>query len=66
LLSWSPATNGVYTLNLPLASSNTNRLIRITTDGSLNSGANDKINITATGGETIDGDPDLTLGLMTK
>jgi hypothetical protein len=61
LLSWSPATNGVYTLNLPLASANTNRLIRITTDGSLNSGANDKINITATGGETIDGDPDFQI-----
>jgi hypothetical protein len=61
LLSWSPATNGVYTLNLPLASANTNRFIRITTDGSLNSGANDKINITATGGETIDGDPDFQI-----
>jgi hypothetical protein len=61
LLNWSPATNGVYTLNLPLASANTNRLIRITTDGSLNSGANDKINITATGGETIDGDPDFQI-----
>jgi len=60
LLSWTGG-NGVYTLNLPLASSNTNRLIRITTDGSLNSGANDKINITATGGETIDGDPDFQI-----
>jgi hypothetical protein len=57
LLSWSPATSGIYTLNLPLASANTNRLIRITTDGTLNIGAADKINITATGGETIDGDP---------
>jgi len=56
LLSWTGG-NGVYTLNLPLASANTNRLIRITTDGSLSSGAGDKINITATGGETIDGDP---------
>ena len=56
LLSWTLG-NGVYTLNLPLASANTNRLIRITTDGSLASGAGDKINITATGGETIDGDP---------
>lgn len=56
LLSWTGG-NGIYTLNLPLASANTNRLIRITTDGSLASGAGDKIDITATGGETIDGDP---------
>lgn len=54
LISWNGG-NGVYTLNLPLASANTNRLIRITTDGSLSSGAGDKIDITATGGETIDG-----------
>ena len=56
LLSWTGG-NGVYTLNLPLANANTNRLIRITTDGSLAVGAGDKIDITATGGETIDGDP---------
>lgn len=56
LLSWTGG-NGVYTLNLPLASANTNRLIRITTDGSLSGGAGDKIDITATGGETIDGNP---------
>ena len=56
LLSWTGG-NGIYTLNLPLAGTNTNRLIRITTDGSLASGAGDKINITATGGETIDGNP---------
>jgi len=55
LLSWLGG-NGTCTLNLPLASSNMHRLIRITTDGTLNSGANDKINITATGGETIDGE----------
>jgi hypothetical protein len=54
LLSWTGG-NGFYTLNLPLASANTNRLIRITTDGSLAIGAGDKIDITATGGETIDG-----------
>lgn len=54
LLSWS-GPNGVFTLNLPLASANAHRLIRITTDGSLDAGAADKINITATGGETIDG-----------
>ena len=54
LLSWS-GPNGIFTLNLPLASANTHRLIRITTDGSLDAGAADKINITATGGETIDG-----------
>lgn len=54
LLSWTLG-NGVYTLNLPLASANTHRLIRITTDGSLSPGAGDKIDITATGGETIDG-----------
>jgi hypothetical protein len=45
LLSWTGG-NGVYTLNLPLASANTNRLIRITTDGSLAAGAGDKIDIT--------------------
>lgn len=56
LLSWTLG-NGVYALNLPLASANTNRLIRITTDGTLSSGAGDKIDITATGGETIDGNP---------
>ncbi len=56
LLSWTLG-NGVYTLNLPLASANTNRLIRITTDGTLSSGAGDKIDITATGGENIDGNP---------
>jgi len=54
LLSWTGG-NGIYTLNLPLASANTNRLIRITTDGSLSGGAGDKIDITATGGESIDG-----------
>ena len=54
LLSWTGG-NGNYTLNLPLASANTHRLIRITTDGTLSSGAGDKIDITATGGETIDG-----------
>ena len=54
LISWN-GPNGVFTLNLPLASANTHRLIRITTDGSLDPGAADKINITATGGETIDG-----------
>ena len=56
LLSWTLG-NGIYTLNLPLASANENRLIRITTDGSLANGAGDKIDITATGGETIDGNP---------
>ena len=54
LLSWTGG-NGVYTLNLPLASANTNRLIRITTNGTLSGGAGDKIDITATGGDTIDG-----------
>ena len=56
LLSWTLG-NGVYTLNLPSASANQHRLIRITTDGSLANGAGDKIDITATSGETIDGDP---------
>ena len=54
LLSWTLGY-GVYTLNLPLASANENRLIRITTDGTLANGSGDKIDITATGGETIDG-----------
>ena len=56
LLSWTLG-NGVYTLNLPSASANQHRLIRITTDGSLALGAGDKIDITATGGDTIDGNP---------
>jgi len=56
LLTWTGG-NGIFTLNLPSATSNTNRLIRITTDGSLDAGAADKINITATGGQTIDGNP---------
>ncbi len=56
LLSWTGG-NGVFTLKLPLASTNTHRLIRITTDGSLDAGAADKINITAVGSETIDGNP---------
>jgi hypothetical protein len=54
LISWSGG-NGIYTLMLPLAAAATNRVIRITTDGSLSSGAGDKINITASGSETIDG-----------
>jgi hypothetical protein len=56
LLSWTGG-NGIYTLNLPSATAadNANRLIRITTDGTLSSGAGDKIDITAVIGQTIDG-----------
>ena len=54
LMSWTGG-NGTYTLRLPQASQETNRFIRIATDGTLGSGAGDKINITANGSETIDG-----------
>ena len=54
LMSWTGG-NGTYTLRLPQASQETNRFIRIATDGTLGTGAGDKINITANGSDTIDG-----------
>ena len=47
--------NGAYTLTLPNAADLQYRNIRIVTDGTLDNGAQDKINITAASGETIDG-----------
>ena len=54
-LSWDGLGNGVYTLNIPSAASMLHRNIRIVTDGTLDNGAQDKINITPPLGETIDG-----------
>ena len=51
-LSWSGAS-GTYTLNLPSAVAFPNRIIQVVGDGTLN--ASDKVELTATGGETIDG-----------
>lgn len=54
-ISWDGLGSGVYTLTLPNAADLTFRNIRIVTDGTLDNGARDKINITAASGETIDG-----------
>lgn len=54
-ISWGGVTSGVYTLNIPYASLMMHRNIRIVTDGTLDNGAQDKINITAALGDTIDG-----------
>jgi len=54
-LSWDGLGNGTYTLNIPDAASMLHRNIRIVTDGTLDNGAQDKINITPIPGETIDG-----------
>ena len=54
-ISWDGLGSGVYTLTLPNAADLTFRNIRIVTDGTLDNGAADKINITAASGETIDG-----------
>lgn len=56
-ISWDGLGNGTYELTLPPASSLKYRNIRIITDGSLDLGAQDKINITAAVGDTIDGGP---------
>jgi len=56
-LSWDGLDNGTYTLNIPSASSMLYRNIRIVTDGTLDNGAQDKINVTPAHGETIDGAP---------
>ncbi len=54
-ISWDGLGNGTYTLNLPTAASMKYRNIRIITDGTLDNGAQDKIDVTPTGSETIDG-----------
>lgn len=54
-ISWDGLGNGIYTLTLPNAADLQYRNIRIVTDGTLDNGAQDKINITAASGETIDG-----------
>jgi len=54
-VSWDGLGNGTYTLNLPTAASMKYRNVRIITDGTLDNGAQDKIDITPTGSETIDG-----------
>lgn len=54
-VSWDGLGNGIYTLTLPNAADFQYRNIRIVTDGTLDNGAQDKINITAASGETIDG-----------
>jgi len=51
-LSWSGGS-GTYTINLPSAVAFPSRLIQVVGDGTLN--ASDKVELTATGGETIDG-----------
>ena len=54
-IAWDGLGNGTYTLNLPTAASMTYRNVRIITNGTLDNGAQDKINITPVGSETIDG-----------
>ena len=54
-ISWDGLGNGTYTLNLPPAASMTYRNVRIITDGTLDNGAQDKIDVTPAGSETIDG-----------
>lgn len=54
-ISWDGLGNGTYTLNLPTAASMKYRQVRIITDGTLDNGAQDVIDITAAAGDTIDG-----------
>ena len=54
-IMWDGLGSGVYTLNLPTATSMKYRAVRITTDGTLDAGAADKIDITPAPGDTIDG-----------
>ena len=54
-ISWDGLGNGIYTLYLPTAASMKYRQVRIITDGTLDNGAQDVINITAAAGDTIDG-----------
>ena len=52
LLKWAGGA-GTHTFNLPSASSSTNRFFRIVTED--NFSASNKVDVTATGGDTIDG-----------
>ena len=54
-ISWDGLGNGTYVLNLPPAPSLPYRNIRIITDGSLDNGAQGKIQLTAAPGDSIDG-----------
>ena len=47
--------NGIYVINLPLATAIPYRNIRFTTNGTYPGGGAHKVRFTATGGETIDG-----------
>ncbi len=60
-LSWDGLGSGTYTLNLPTAASMKYRQVRIITDGTLDNGAQDVINITAASGDTIDGAPSVSI-----
>ncbi len=54
-LTWS-GDNGNMTLNLPLASSSTNRIIRFISNGGF--AANTRVYLTPQGGDTLDGSTD--------
>ena len=56
-ISWDGLGSGTYTLNLPTAASMKYRNVRIITDGTLDNGAQDKIDVTAAVSEKIDGSP---------
>jgi hypothetical protein len=53
-IGWSGG-NGIYIINLPLATAIPYRVIRFTTNGTYPGGGAHKVRFTATGGETIDG-----------
>ena len=53
-IGWSGG-NGIYVINLPLATAIPYRVIRFTTNGTYPGGGAHKVRFTATGGETIDG-----------
>jgi hypothetical protein len=53
-IGWSGA-NGIYVINLPLATAIPYRVIRFTTNGTYPGGGAHKVRFTPTGGETIDG-----------
>lgn len=57
-LSWS-GLSGTYIINLPSAVAFPNRIIQVVNDGTLN--ASDFVELTATGGETIDGGASYTI-----
>jgi hypothetical protein len=53
-IGWSGG-NGIYIINLPLATAIPYRVIRFTTNGTYPGGGAHKVRFTPTGGETIDG-----------